>query len=187
MRHASLTLPRDIERDIFDSDLQISASKMKAEPLRRQALSNSDSSIATSDQNSNHHSHSHSSSSTTSPRSYSNLEDDRSKTPPATPLKRTIEISPGRVIEVSPRQRLVSEPTSPRRMSLLRNEVNVSGGSRRGATGKLVTVDEAEARRENGNGNSAKKSRGGIPIEFMTDQRVNIFSIFCLAKPLTCI
>jgi hypothetical protein len=59
-------------------------------------------------------------------------------------------------------------------MSLLRNEVNISGSSvRRGVGGRLVTVDESEGRREGGSG-GAKKSRAGIPVEFMTEQRVSI-------------
>jgi hypothetical protein len=169
MRHTSLTLPRDRERDVFDPDPRIASPRIKSEPLRRQPMSSSDSSIPTSDP----HSDPRSGSSTTSPNSHSNSEDDRSKTPPATPHKRTIEVSPGKVIEVSPRQRLVSEPTSPRRMSLLRNEVDISGSSlRRGVGGRLVTVDESEGKREGGNG-SAKKSRAGIPVEFMTEHRVS--------------
>lgn len=172
MRHTSLTLPRDRERDVFDPDPRVTAPRIKSEPLRRQPMSSSESSFPTSDPHSDPRSRS--GSSTTSPNSHSNSEDDRSKTPPATPHKRTLEVSPGKVIEVSPRQRLVSEPTSPRRMSLLRHEVDISGGSlRRGIGGRLVTVDESEGRREGGNG-SAKKSRAGIPVEFRTEQRVSI-------------
>ncbi|CAG8717132.1 17200_t:CDS:2, partial [Acaulospora colombiana] len=95
--------------------------------------------------------------------SASDTGDDRSQTPPAgTPHKRLLELSP------NPRQRLVSEPTTPNRQSLLRNGANTPGSLlRRGHTprGELMTVDEGEGKSP-ANG-SAKKSRTPIPLEFL--------------------
>lgn len=113
MRHASLSLPRDRDPDVFDADIA------------------------------------------TSPNTYHDA-DDRSKTPPASsPAKR--------FNDSSPRQRLVSEPTSPDRLGLLRNAV----GSQRRATPstrrELSTVEERSP------ANSAKK-RTPIPFEFLNTE-----------------
>jgi hypothetical protein len=104
--------------------------------------------------------------------SNSDTGDDRSQTPPAsTPHKRLLELSP------NPRQRLVSEPTTPSRLNLARNGANVAASSlRRGHTprGELMTVEEGEGRSP-ANG-SAKKSRTPIPLEFLNaDPNVRIF------------
>lgn len=89
--------------------------------------------------------------------------DDRSKTPPANGTRR--------VGEVSPRQRLVSEPTSPHKLSLLRKGLSsISRGSRRGGDGDLEPVLESARRSPT----APKKARTPIPFEFMAsgDQRV---------------
>lgn len=179
MRHASLTHPqRERAGDVFDPDLNSSMRRTKTD--LRPGHSHTDSGVSFTypkPPGSLHQPSSSSSFPMSNPHSSPNStsEDDRSTTPPAprTPQKRLFEVSPGRAIEISPRQRLVSEPTSPRRLSLLRNEVNASGGGlRRGATGRLNTVDEGERDGRTGNGLSAKRSRGGIPAEFL-EQKVS--------------
>lgn len=57
------------------------------------------------------------------PHTHSDM-DDRSKTPPATPGKRLLELASN---NTSPRQRLVSEPTSPRRLQMLRERTSNKG------------------------------------------------------------
>ncbi|KAG8754118.1 hypothetical protein FRC14_005371 [Serendipita sp. 396] len=80
-------------------------------------------------------------------------------TPAMTPSRRGFEISP--------RQRLVSEPTSPNRINLLRQSVSNTGSPLRRV--ELGTVEEGE--RKTPATSSAKKSRTPIPLEFMGDQR----------------
>lgn len=90
-------------------------------------------------------------------------EDDRAKTPPAkTPDKRFLEISP--------RQRLVSEPTTPNRLNLLRNTMNAATSLRRGTGLRSEYIPEDDDKKGPVNG-SAKKSRTPIPLEFMDNAR----------------